>query len=152
MVSDVRFSMLRAPRFPDPRADLGVQRMRFALAFGADEARATELGWAVNTPARPARGAGSAALVASSDPRVLISAVKLAGDRSGDLIVRLYESAGGRASTEVIVDLPVASVRSADLLERPGDPLPSSVTDDGRISVELNLRPFQVQTLRITPA
>ncbi len=151
VVSDVRFSMLRAPRFPDPRTDLGVQQMRFALAFGADPARATELGWTVNVPARPARGAELAPLVTSSDPRVLISAVKLADDRSGDLIVRVYESSGGRASTELTVDLPVASVRAADLLERPGDPVAHSATDDG-VSVGLTLRPFQVQTLRIARA
>ncbi len=152
VVSDVRFSMLRAPRFPDPRTDLGVQQMRFALAFGADPGRATELGWAINTPARPARGAELAPLVTSTDPRVLISAVKLADDRSGDLIVRVYESSGGRASTELILDVAAASVRAADLLERPGEPVPHSVTGDGRISVGLTLRPFQVQTLRITPA
>ncbi|MFT4293945.1 MAG: glycoside hydrolase family 38 C-terminal domain-containing protein [Micropruina sp.] len=150
VVSDVRFSMLRAPRFPDPRADLGVQRMRFALAFGADEARATELGWAINTPARPAVGAALAPLVRSSDPRVLISAVKLADDRSGDLIVRLYESSGGRATTQLLLDLDVAAVRAADLLERPGEPVEYAA--DGAVSVELALRPFQVRTLRITPA
>lgn len=152
VVSDVRFSMLRAPRFPDPRTDLGVQRMRFALAFGADPARATELGWAINVPARPAHGRELRPLVSSGDPRVLVSAVKLADDRSGDLIVRLYESTGGRASTEVVVDLDAASVRAADLLERPGEPVAHSVTGDGRASVELAFRPFQVRTLRITPA
>ncbi len=112
---------------------------------------ASELGWAINTPARPATGAELRPLVTSSDPRVLISAVKLADDRSGDLIIRLYESAGGRATTEVSLDLPVTSVREADLLERPGDPVAYSTTDDG-VSVDLALRPFQVQTLRITSA
>lgn len=152
VVQNVRFSLLRAPRFPDPRTDLGVQRMRFALAFGADPGRATELGWALNVPARPANGVAVAPLVTSSNPRVLISAVKLADDRSGDLIVRLYESSGGRASTELSVDLPVAAVRTADLLERPGEPASYSVAGDGRVSVPLALRPFQVRTLRITPA
>lgn len=126
--------------------------MRFALAFGADPARATELGWAINVPARPAHGRELRPLVSSGDPRVLVSAVKLADDRSGDLIVRLYESTGGRASTEVVVDLDAASVRAADLLERPGEPVAHSVTGDGRASVELAFRPFQVRTLRITPA
>ncbi len=152
VVCDVRFSMLRAPRFPDPRADLGVQQMRFALAFGADEARATELGWAINTPVRPASGAELQPLVTSSDPRVLISAVKLADDRSGDLIVRLYESSGGRATTEVSVDLPATSVREADLLERPDELLAHAATSDGRVSVGLALRPFQVLTLRLSQA
>ncbi len=152
VVSDVRFSMLRAPRFPDPRTDLGLQRMRFALAFGADPARATELGWALNVPARPARGRRLGPLVTSSDPRVLISAVKLADDRSGDLIVRLYESAGGRATTRLVMDLPaVESVREADLLERPGEPVAWSATDGVHASGVLEFRPFQLRTLRITP-
>ena len=150
VVQDVRFSMLRAPRFPDPRTDLGVQQMRFALAFGADPTRATELGWALNVPARPAHGAEVAPLVTSSDPRVLISAVKLADDRSGDLIVRLYESAGGRASTTVAVDLAgVESVRAADLLERPLDTVEHTGTAEG-VAIELVFRPFQVRTLRVT--
>ena len=152
VVSDVRFSMLRAPRFPDPRTDLGVQRMRFALAFGADAARATELGWALNVPARPARGRRLGPLVTSSDPRVLISAVKLADDRSGDLIVRLYESAGGRTTTRLVMDLPaVESVHEADLLERPGEPVAWSAADGVHASVVLEFRPFQLRTLRITP-
>ncbi|NMD48011.1 MAG: alpha-mannosidase, partial [Propionibacterium sp.] len=141
-----------APRFPDPRTDLGLQRMRFALAFGADPARATELGWALNVPARPARGRRLGPLVTSSDPRVLISAVKLADDRSGDLIVRLYESAGGRTTTRLVMDLPaVESVHEADLLERPGEPVAWSATDGVHASVVLEFRPFQLRTLRITP-
>ncbi len=149
LVQDVRFSMLRAPRFPDPRTDLGVQRMRFAIAVGADEARATELGWALNMPARAADGRALEALVSASDPRVLISAVKLADDRSGDLVVRVYESTGGRAASEIRVALPVSAVSAADLLERPGEPLGHCPTDDGA-TIPLTLRPFQVQTLRIT--
>ena len=99
------------------------------------------------------RGAELAPLVNSSDPRVLINAVKLAADdRSGDLIVRLYQSSGGRATTEVSLDLPVTSVREADLLERPGEPIAQATTQHGRISVSLALRPFQVRTLRITRA
>lgn len=126
--------------------------MRFALAFGADPARATELGWALNVPARPARGRRLGPLVTSSDPRVLISAVKLADDRSGDLIVRLYESAGGRTTTRLVMDLPaVESVHEADLLERPGEPVAWSATDGVHASVVLEFRPFQLRTLRITP-
>lgn len=82
---------------------------------------------------------------------MLISAVKLADDQSGDLIVRVYESSGGRASSEIRVALPVTSVTEADLLERPGEPLGYSPADNGA-SVCLTLRPFQVRTLRIAPA
>ena len=83
---------------------------------------------------------------------MLISAVKLADDRSGDLIVRLYESAGGRTTTRLVMDLPaVESVHEADLLERPGEPVAWSAADGVHASVVLEFRPFQLRTLRITP-
>ena len=43
-------------------------------------------------------------IVASSAPGVVIETVKLAEDRSGDLVVRLYESRGERAHTTLTVD------------------------------------------------
>ena len=63
----------------------------------------------------------------------------------GDLIVRLYESTGGRASTEVVVDLDAASVRAADLLERPGEPVAHSVT--GKFMFSFSTAAFSRPTL-----
>ena len=55
----------------------------------------------------------------SSNPAVVVEAVKLAEDRSGDVVVRLYESLGGRARTTVTAAAEVGSVGATDLLERP---------------------------------
>jgi alpha-mannosidase len=89
--------------------------------------------------------AGSAAeppapLVTVDSPAIVVEAVKLADDRSGDVIVRLYESLGGRAVATVRPGFPVAAMEVVDLLERP---LHASADFD------VSLRPFQVLTLRL---
>jgi alpha-mannosidase len=70
---------------------------------------------------------------------VLIEAVKLADDRSGDVIVRLYEAEGVPGRATVTTSFPVAAVGRADLLERP-------VEGDGPA---VTLRPFQIVTVRL---
>ncbi|MEU4543072.1 glycosyl hydrolase-related protein [Nonomuraea dietziae] len=76
-----------------------------------------------------------------------MEAIKLADDRSGDVIVRLYESLGGQAATVVRPAFPVASVVETDLLERPI----AEVAHDGG-NVSLRLRAFQIHTLRFRTA
>ncbi|EFE78549.1 glycosyl hydrolase-related protein [Streptomyces filamentosus] len=143
----VRLTLLRAPHSPDPHTDLGVHRFRYALAPGAEVTDAVREGLALNLPLRAAVAPAVPALVSTGDPAVTVESVKLAEDRSGDLIVRLYESAGGRARARLTVSFPVTEARITDLLERPLHP---AVTDeDGLI---LDLRPFQILTVRLTPA
>jgi alpha-mannosidase len=148
----VRLSLLRAPRFPDPQTDQGLHRLRFALVPGADLVDATREGYRLNLPER--RVAGDATvepLVTTSDDGVVISAVKLADDGSGDVVVRLYEALGSRARARLQVGFSVGSVTVTDLLERPiedGQDAPLTVEDGG---VELRLRPFQILTLRLAP-
>jgi alpha-mannosidase len=74
----------------------------------------------------------------------VVEAVKLAEDGSGDLVVRLYESLGGRARATVTADAELGSVNATDLLERP---LAEGAASDGP-SIDLELRPFQLVTLR----
>ena len=68
----------------------------------------------------------------------------LAEDGSGDLVVRLYESLGGRAQATVTAEAEVGSVNATDLLERP---LPDGAASEGA-SIDLELRPFHLVTLR----
>ncbi|MFC6356225.1 alpha-mannosidase [Luethyella okanaganae] len=148
-----RFSMLRAPKFPEPRTDHGTQTMRFGVLVGADVASATEAGWRLNMPARTGHGTPIAPLVSSENPAVIVSAVKLADDRSGDLIVRVYESRGGRGRAVLRLDVPgLRSASHTDLLERAREeaaPL-ALQQDDGAYSIELTLRPFEVATVRLS--
>lgn len=70
----------------------------------------------------------------------------MARDGSGDVIVRLYESRGGRARATVTPGFEATGAVATDLLERPGRDRGVEVNPDGR--VELDLRPFQIVTLR----
>lgn len=80
-----------------------------------------------------------------------VEAVKLADDGSGDVVVRLYESLGGRAAGTLRTGFPLAGVQVTDLLERPLAEQPDQVRQsaDGGDTVRVALRPFQIVTLRL---
>jgi alpha-mannosidase len=145
----VSLSLLRAPRSPDPAADQGTHRFSYALLPGAGIAAAVAEGYALNLPLRVTAGGDErpAPLVSADGAGAIVEAVKLADDRSGDVIVRLYESLGSRARTVVRPGFAVAYARIVDLLERPGDDGELTPGDDGGLS--LSLRPFQILTLRL---
>lgn len=156
----VRLSLLRSPHSPDPYADRGGHRFRYALRPGADVGGAIEAGYELNLPLRPAPGAEGTGrpLLTVDNPDVVVEAVKLADDQSGDVIVRLYESRGGQARATLTAHFPVTHVRETDLLE---EPFPSSHARGGRSrpltehvdeggEVPLSLRPFEIVTLRLT--
>ncbi|MDR1512968.1 MAG: glycosyl hydrolase-related protein, partial [Propionibacteriaceae bacterium] len=145
--TSIGLSLLRAPQFPDPATDQGRHSFSYRLVAGADVAAAVQAGYELNVPVRVVAGAGPVApLVAVDGPGVLVESVKLADDRSGDVVVRLYESLGGRATARVTWSFAVARAVVADLLERELEP--SSGTD----AAELAFRPFQIITLRLTRA
>jgi alpha-mannosidase len=141
----VRLSLLRAPRFPDPHADQGEHRLAVTLRAGSSVGDAVAAGYRLNLPLRSVRGAhGIAPLVTVDDPAVVVEAVKLAEDGSGDVVVRLYEALGSRASAGITADFSYRSVVETDLLERPL-PRPDALSADG---TRLTLRPFRIVTLR----
>ncbi|MET9358642.1 glycoside hydrolase family 38 C-terminal domain-containing protein [Streptomyces sp. NPDC006617] len=142
----VRLSLVRAPRIPDPEADRGRHRLTYALLPGATIEDAVAEGYALNLPLRLADSAGAPEPVVSVEggSGVTIEAVKLADDSSGDVVVRLYESGGGRATGTLHTGFPLAGAHLTDLLERP---LTTADREDN--SVAVTLRPFEIQTLRL---
>nr|WP_290367892.1 glycoside hydrolase family 38 C-terminal domain-containing protein [Spelaeibacter cavernicola] len=138
----VRLSLLRAPRFPDPHTDQGRHVLRVAVRPNATIGDAVEEGYRINLTPRTVKGAVDAVepLLQVSNPAVVVEAVKLAEDRSGDVIVRLYESRGGRARTTITPDFDYAAVEFTDLLERP--------VDGPADALDFELRAFQLVTLR----
>ncbi|MFF2621392.1 alpha-mannosidase [Oerskovia jenensis] len=146
VTTTVRLSLLRAPRFPDPETDQGIQTHAYGFVIGADTTDATAAGLALNHGARERTGTPVEALVEASDG-IVVSAVKLAADRTGDLIVRIYEPQGRRTAGELRIGAAVARVCEASLIEDLG--MQVEVVDD-RIGVHLT--PFEVRTYRITLA
>ncbi|WP_045747169.1 alpha-mannosidase [Actinoplanes rectilineatus] len=139
--TDIRPTLLRAPRFPDPDTDRGRHTFRFAVVAGdetatraaADDLNAPRLDGLADTEPLIELGLESGAAV--------IDWIKLADDRSGDVIVRIHESRGGRATARPHASFP-ATVTETDLLERPESP----ANGDGLI-----LGPYQITTLRFSP-
>jgi alpha-mannosidase len=135
----VRLTLLRGPRYPDPDTDRGRHRFEYALVCGAEIADAVREGYRANLPVRRVSGAREVEpLVSVDNPAVVVEAVKLADDRSGDVVVRVYESLGGRARARLTPAFPFTGVTVCDLLER----------DLAPASTELQLTPFQIMTLR----
>ncbi|PZE69611.1 glycoside hydrolase family 38 C-terminal domain-containing protein [Curtobacterium sp. MCBD17_021] len=148
--TQVRESLVRGPKFPDPEADQGHHVFRTVLRIGETVLDAADSGYRLNLPVRTVPGdAVVEPLVTVSSPQVFVEAVKLAEDRSGDVVVRLYEALGGRAG-DVGVDFgfDVAEVTRVDLLERPLD---GGAWVDGA-PVVLTMRPFELVTLRVRRA
>jgi alpha-mannosidase len=143
----VRVSLLRAPRFPDPETDQGVHRFRHALVPGAAIGDAVREGWRINLPERRVEGGQEVAPLVSVDrDAVVVTAVKLADDGSGDVVVRFHEAHGGRARATLTVGFPFDSVQVTDLLERPPADAEEVIREGEQLT--LRLRPFELVTLR----
>lgn len=147
----VRVSLLRAPRFPDPETDQGVHRFRHALVPGASIGDAVREGWRINLPERRLTGTGEVApLVTVDNDAVVVTAVKLADDGSGDVIVRFHEAHGSRVRATLTAGFEVSGLTVTDLLERPLADTAAPERDGERITVRL--RPFELVTLRLRRA
>jgi len=146
VTTTMRLSLLRAPRFPDPQTDQGIQTHRYGLVIGADIATVTEAGALLNSAERVVVGAqGVEPLVAVTGEGLVVSSVKLSADRSGDLVVRVYESLGRRARGALKINAAYASATTVSLLE---DSLAQAAIDllDGAVPLELSA--FEVRTVR----
>jgi alpha-mannosidase len=148
--TSLRLSLLRAPRWPDPAADQGPHRLRYALVPGAAITDAVREGYRINLPERVVPGIEPVApLVQVEDDLVIVESVKLADDRSGDVIVRVYEAEGARNRTLIRAGFAATGVCAVDLLERRLDDPEVTLDDD---VVAISLRPFQILTLRFMRA
>lgn len=149
---EVGASVLKSANYPDPDADRGSHSMRWAITASPDLADVIDAAEAIN-----AVSANHLAQIASlEDPNraLRLSAAKMAHDRSGDVILRIYESLGTRATGRVTLDEAFADfeVQVVDLLEGASvemaqHPRPHQ---QGR-ALEVELHPFEVLSLRLSP-
>ena len=131
--TNVRLSLLRAPLFPDPDADQGEHVLNVSVAVGAGIPEAVAEGYRRNLPLRVVEGVGTdpvEPLVTLDHPAIVVEAVKLAEDGSGDVVVRLYEAYGSRARGRLTAGFDVTGVVETDLLERPVDAAPCGRSRD----------------------
>ncbi|RBP98543.1 alpha-mannosidase [Bifidobacterium aemilianum] len=155
--SMVRLSLLSAPLYPDPHTDQGMHAFAWSLVADAGMDRVLSSVSRLNTPVLPELPAFEPlAQVESIKGLIVLDWVKLADDGSGDLILRLYEAAGGQASGRLHLtdELKDCTLEEVDLME--GGELPADLnralapdhvdTAEGAV---LTFEPFQLATLRI---
>jgi alpha-mannosidase len=144
-------SLVRGPLYPDPLADEGRHTFECSLLVG-DIGDATREGYAKALPPRLV-AAPFDPVVTSSNPDVVVSALKLADDRSGDVVVRVYESRGERATTDIGLGFAHGEVSVVNLLERTdGEAETLTEIEAGDTGLRIRLRPFQIATIRVRRA
>ena len=148
--NDIKITLLRAPHFPDPNADLGVQHFDWSIMLTPGDPLLHGLEHESALTAHPYRIVDGVPQIGAIDidvdiDGVLISAVKPADDGSDDMVVRLWETLGSRASGSV-TSREFVRMTPCNAME---DPLSESRTF-AHGSIELELRPFEIMTLRLS--
>jgi len=154
----MRLSLLRSPIAPDPNADRGTHYftysiMPFAGSFG--DSGAVRSAYELNSPltglqescAKLAEGTGlpHRSLCTVDGNAVIVECVKAPENgESGELVLRLYESLGGRCASALRFSREVRGASETDMLE--DNPKPLKV--EGKV-LPLEFRPFEIKTLRV---
>jgi len=143
-------SLLRSPLYPDPFADEGEHRFTYSLfPHLGDWTEANVVGeaFALNSPLVSADARGTPpqnfSLVQAEGLELALGSLKMAEDGNG-VVLRLYEPHGARGRSLLRFAHRVESVERTNLLEEPEGEV--EVQDS---SVRLELRPFEVLTLRV---
>lgn len=154
----LRLSLLRSPTMPDPEADQGEHRFVYSLLphEGGWGETTVAAAYALNDPiiaAEPRKGESvwgrlspSGSLISVDRPNVVIETVKGAEDGRG-FVVRLYEGQRRRGTATLTSGVPLARAYRTNLLEE-GE----SELEVRGSSVSLELRPYEIVTLRLVPA
>ncbi len=150
----LRLTLLRAPKAPDPEADMGRHRFTYSLfphAGTLQESGVIEEAYWLNCPPRatllPAHQHGSKSTEEQffwlNRDGVILESVKKAEDEEA-VIVRLYEAYNSRGAVTVTTSLPVREAVLCDLLERDVQTLP---VQDGSFTIPV--QPFEIVTVKL---
>jgi alpha-mannosidase len=147
--SELRISLLRAPKSPDPDADMGSHEFSYAL-FPHEgnwrEGGVVAEGMRFNAPLRWTSSGPETSFASVDDPNLVLDTIKR-GERTDALVLRLYEAHGGRGIARVRLAHPVARARRANALEEET----GEIETDGGVLV-VPYRPHEVITLLVDPA
>ena len=158
----MRLTLLRSPTLPDPMADFGEHHFTYSLLPHLDtwSEETQREAYLLNDPIivyqrkeepfddaqgkrRKSTVHSLPSMVYASAANVIIETVKRAEDGDG-VIVRLYESQRKRGQVQVQFGREVEAAWVANLLEENE----SALSVDGD-SIPLNLRPYQIVTMRV---
>ena len=152
-------TLLKGPVMPDPDADLGLHKFRYALLLHRGEEDLPQVVRAAERFNNPILvhgdlepGAGrfvsldhSFSFASVDCANLTLETVKIA-EAGSDVILRVFEHANRRCTANIQFGLPIASVTETDLMERYCGERLKIV---GNL-VELSFRPFEIKTLRLS--
>ena len=152
--STVTVTCLRAPKNPNPDADIGEHRFTVSILPHKDtlaEGNVIREAYALNQPLEY-RTVGASkgtlpeeySLAATTGNDVLIECIKKAEDNN-DMIVRLYETFGGRADTTLTVSSDWTKAEITNLMEETVEALDIK---DGKVA--LSFTPFEIKTVKLS--
>jgi alpha-mannosidase len=144
--NELRISLLRAPKSPDPEADVG--RHEFAYALVPHDRGWREAGVLVdavqfNAPLRWTHGVAGEPFASVTEGDLVLDTIKR-GERADDLVLRLYEPFGGRGVARVRLAAPFSEACLANALE---DELADVTVEDGELV--LPYRPHEILTVLV---
>lgn len=155
----MRLSLLRSPRWPDAQADQGVHAFTYSLYPHEGDWRtgaAVREGYQLNHPHQAVLGTGKPGMLPSrgafvqvDSKHAILDTLKMTEDGKG-LLLRFYESSGGRETVEVSLQHGQESIFGnafveADLNEKAaGETIP---LDNGKSRFQV--RPYEVVTYRL---
>jgi alpha-mannosidase len=153
----VRITLVRGATAPYAQADIGEHRLRYALFVHAGISDLEQVHLAAerfnnpvavigDTAVKGVAGEARFSFASVDNDCVTIETVKAAENGKG-LILRIFEHANRRVATKVSFGPRIKSVARVNLMEEGSEPVPL----EGN-AVTLELRPFEITTLRIMPA
>jgi alpha-mannosidase len=146
--NSINLTLLKSALAPDPLADRGIQTFTYALypwVGSFAESNVVREAYELNVPVIVVPGAGGeGSLFSFNAPNIILEAVKMAEDGSGNVILRLYEAKHMATGCTMVVGLPVKAASETDMMEENGTPLSCAY---GKVALEF--RPFEVKTVRL---
>jgi alpha-mannosidase len=150
----LRISLLRAPKWPDPQADMGHHEFTYSIYPHRGtwrEAGTVRRGYELNTPllaivtqAHTGALPPAHSFVSIEPGNVIVTAIKKAEDDDG-LIIRFYESAG--RDQQVSLRVPPGAVRAVETNLMEKDEKPLGIGSNGRILIPT--RVYEIKTVKV---
>ena len=169
----MRLSLLRAPKAPDAHADLGRHHIRYAILphIGSLDSRTVRAGYNFNNPLilQPAPALNASietnnifkSISITGSPSLILDVIKRGEDdedvsRGGlpvrpgkSIILRIYESLGGKSRGKIHSQFPVKDAWKCNVLEDDQEELSVSTVASGAADISIELRAFEVATYRL---
>jgi alpha-mannosidase len=150
----MRITLLRSPTMPDPTADVGEHRFKYSLYphMGSWNEETQREAYLLNDPilvyqrkeeSGKRQISSLQSLISISSPNAILETIKRAEDGEG-IIVRWYESQRKRGPVQLRAGFEVTAAWETNLLEENESEL--SIENN---TIQLNLKPYQIMTLRL---